>query len=127
MVKFRSWNINKKVFSYFKNGEYYLDKDCKNINLPIHFDFIPFYWQNADQGTIIHAIIDIECFENDRLELEVCCDAWIDPSESILITGTLKRDEKGFYFEEDDIDNMGKTRLCHMTIIDGEVIGNIYE
>jgi len=47
MIKFRSWNEDKKVFSYFKNGKYYMNKECNIPNLAEHFDFIPFNWNNA--------------------------------------------------------------------------------
>jgi len=48
-MKFRSWNNDKEVFSYFEDGKYYLDKKCSEPNLAEHFNFIPFDWQNAEQ------------------------------------------------------------------------------
>lgn len=127
MAKFRSWNELSEKFNYWKDGQYYEDCNCTHINCAVHLLRYHFNWQNSEQSTVIHAIKDIKCYENDRLELEVACDAFIDPFGSVLVKGLLKKDEKGFYFDEDDDDGMGKTRLCHMTIIDGKVIGNNHQ
>lgn len=48
MAKFRSWNKDKEVFSYFEDGKYYHDEKCHEPNLAEHFNFIPFDWPNAE-------------------------------------------------------------------------------
>ena len=62
MAKFRSWMIHE--FYYWKDGDYYLDVDCKRKNKYLDLQESGF-WQNAEQSTGMVDKNVREIFEND--------------------------------------------------------------
>lgn len=114
MAKFRSWNEYYKEFIYWEDGEY------------DGLDDSDFSWDNAEQGIIIHAIEDVNCFVGDRLELEISYfsdSKDIGSQEENLIKGTLVYKNNAFYIENEKYSQY----LTSLKIIDAKVIGNIHE
>jgi len=117
VVMLRSWNPNKKTFTYFMNGKYF-----KDIKFEIHSDGFDFDWDNFDKysgystGYKNGYIFGNDIVETYKREQSVC-----DGKVKIII----KESDSKFFGKLDSEDFDGK-RLYRVGL-SLKLIGNIYE
>ena len=115
MAKFRSWMIHE--FYYWKDGDYYLDVDCKRKNKYLDLQESGF-WKNSEQSTGMVDKNGREIFENDIAKIKYkgkTIDVIVRFNGLLF---TLYNFDRGL--------NISLQEYCN-TLQDIEIIGNIHE